>query len=187
MTPPFRLRPARAEDAPALAALHVACWHEAYADLLPPAMLAEVSVERRSLMWARILGRSHDGPAPSVRLAVRDGRLVGFGSCGMQRTPELADAGFDGEIAALYVRARWQRRGVGTLLMRALIADLAARGCRGMALWVLGDNAPACRFYAALGGTAVAEREDRREHANLVEVAYGWPTLGRLLAADRAP
>lgn len=174
------LRRATPVDAPALAELHVACWREAYAGLLPQAMLAEISVARRTFMWARILSRPERHNAARVHLAHAGDDLIGFGACGTQRTPALLDAGFDGEITALYVRARSQRRGLGAVLSRALAADLRAHGCRGMALWVLRNNLPARRFYEALGGILVGEAEDRREHATLVEVAYGWPRLDRL-------
>jgi hypothetical protein len=47
-------------------------------------------------------------------------------------------------------------------------------------LWVLRDNLPARRFYEELGGTLIGERTDRREMAELPEVAYGWRDIRRL-------
>ena len=48
---------------------------------------------------------------------------------------------------------------------------------------MLRENAAAREFYRRLGGEVVAEKEDRRENINLVEVAYGWrelPVLAQL-------
>ena len=48
---------------------------------------------------------------------------------------------------------------------------------------VLQANAPARRFYEALGGKLVAELEEQfEEHgAMLVQVAYGWRDVSELL------
>jgi len=50
------IRPAGLDDAPAIAAIHVAAWQETYAGLLPPEMIAAQTVERRLAAWTRILG-----------------------------------------------------------------------------------------------------------------------------------
>lgn len=174
---PF-VRPATADDALAIAEAHFASWREAYSGLLPDEMLNGRSVSRRAIMWARILR----GPGlAGTQVAESDGRLVGFGSAGRQRSPDLARMGLGAEIYALYVLSDAHRRGIGTALMRGLAAALVDRGHRGASLWVLRRNVPARRFYEALGGTVVAEAEDRRHHCTLVQVAYAWPDLGHLL------
>jgi ribosomal protein S18 acetylase RimI-like enzyme len=58
------------------------------------------------------------------------------------------------------------------------------RGFSAAALWVLRDNAVARRFYDQQGSKVIAEREDVRDGAVLVELAYGWAdlkTLDRLI------
>ncbi|SFL37247.1 GNAT family N-acetyltransferase [Methylobacterium pseudosasicola] len=172
------IRPAGLDDAPAIAAIHVAAWLETYAGLLPAAMIAALTVEMRLAAWTRILG----DPASGTTVAVAEGPagLVGFGSCGAQRSAELAADGFDGEVSAIYVLRAAQRRGTGSALMAALAAHLRQSGHRAASLWVLHDNVSARQFYERLGGSVVGERAERREQATLMEVAYGWRDLAAL-------
>jgi hypothetical protein len=46
---------------------------------------------------------------------------------------------------------------------------------------VLQNNTPARRFYEALGGRVVTQREEERDGFRSVGVAYGWDDLTRLL------
>jgi len=172
------IRPAGLDDAPAIAAIHAAAWRETYAGLLPAAMIAALTVETRLAVWTRILGDPDSGTA--VEVAEGPAGLVGFGSCGTQRSAELAADGFDGEVSAIYVLRAAQRRGTGGALMAALATHLRQSGHRAASLWVLHDNAMARRFYERLGGVVVGERAEQREQATLVEVAYGWRDLAAL-------
>jgi hypothetical protein len=49
-----------------------------------------------------------------------------------------------------------------------------------MIVWVLADN-PARRFYEALDGQYVGERDIEIDGVKLREVAYGWADTGHLL------
>ncbi|MDH7974024.1 GNAT family N-acetyltransferase [Sphingomonas sp. AR_OL41] len=173
----INLRKATRGDAAALGALHVASWREAYSGIMPDAMLAGISVEARTAMWDEVLGDPEAFGGTSVFVAEDSGRMVGFGSCGGQRDPALARAGFDGEITALYVLRSHQKRGVGRSIMSAMAERLSALGYSGLGLWVLRDNVPARAFYEGLDGTIVGEKSDKRFAGALVEVALGWSDL----------
>jgi hypothetical protein len=56
-------------------------------------------------------------------------------------------------------------------------SDLIRRGFTAAALWVLRENLRAGRFYEHVGGKVIAEREDVRDGAVLIELAYGWLDL----------
>ena len=113
-----------------------------------------------------------------------DGTVVGFGSCGLQRSAALTGAGFGGEFQAIYALRAAQRRGIGRALMGAMARDLEDRGLQGGALWVLEGNLPALNFYDMLGGVVVARRENRRgEGAVLAEIGYGWASVASLAMA----
>ena len=181
----IHIRRAGMADAEAIAAVHVAAWRETYADLMPAETLASLSVDERAVRWRRILGE----PDPAVGTAAfvacaPDAAVVGFGSCGRQRSQGLADAGFGGEFQAIYILRVAQRRGVGRALMAEMGRDLAGRGLRGGGLWVLESNQSARSFYEALGGRVIGEREDRRGGGLVfAEVAYGWARLDSIGAA----
>ena len=171
-------------DAAAIGAVHVASWREAYAGILPEAMLAGLSAEARGAMWGGVIGDPEAFGGAAV-FVVEDeaGGMAGFGACSAQRDAGLARAGFGGEIGALYVLGAHQGRGVGRALMAALAGALAERGIEGAGLWVLRENAPARRLYERLGGEVVGERVEREGEVSLVEIAYGWRELGGLAGA----
>lgn len=186
------IRRAQAGDAAAIAAVHVAAWHETYAGLVPERMLSALSVAERAGRWHRILTTPDPSLQSAVFVALRPDRaVVGFGSCGRQPVAALLDGGFAGEFSALYVLAAHQGRGLGRRLMAVMAQDLLAREVRGAALWVLRDNRPARRFYEKLGATIVGRRIEtvdehlrgeraRAQDDELHEVAYGWPDLSLL-------
>lgn len=159
--------------------MHVASWRETYPGLIPAAMLSSLSVDARTATWGRIL--SDPSGVTAVFVADLDGMIVGFGSCGPQRSEALKPRGYDGEISAIYLLRARQRQALGTRLMLAMASNMQARGMKGASLWVLRDNLPARRFYEHYGGQVIAEREDKRQDGILFEVAYGWPDLADIL------
>jgi len=165
------------KDAPDLASMHVTSWRETYAGILPDAMLSSVLVDERKAMWDRILNQPTTPGSTVVHLAEHDGTIIGFGSCSSQRTEQLKDKGYDGEISAIYILREFQGRGLGAQLLFAMAADLLSRGFSAAALWVLRDNPTARRFYERFGGQIIAEREDDRGDSVLIELAYGWRHL----------
>lgn len=182
-----RIRRATVEDAAAIAAVHVAGWHESYAGIVPAAALAKRTVKARTERWRAMLTdpAGHDHGATFVACE-DDGAVVGFAACGPQRTPDLAAQGFDGEFFAIYLLRAAQRRGIGHALMAALARDLAGRGLGCASLWVFEENHPAQRFYDALGGALVGRNTFSIEGTDMVEVAYGWRDLAPLLAAPKS-
>ena len=124
------VRPVRPEDAAALATIHVTTWHEAYGGLLPPEMIAALTVEVRQAWWAQVLSSPEPGPGAAVYLAATGGKPVGFGVGHAQRAETLKAAGFDGEIRDLYVLRAAQGRGAGRALVAATAAGLRQAGYR---------------------------------------------------------
>lgn len=167
------IRPAEPVDAEAIGQVHVVSWRETYTGIMPERVLARLSVEARSRMWRTMLDRP--AQASAVFVAEDDeGEVVGFASCGPQRTPTLD---FAGEYYALYVLAAAQRHGIGRTLMAAMSNHLSRSGLVSASLWVVRENARAVRFYERFGGIAVATQEERRDGYVLSEVAYGWREL----------
>ena len=178
--PIAQIRIATPGDAPALAAMHIASWHETYTGLLPDKMLSALSVESRAAAWSKILLEPATTHSTVVFLAEHQETIVGFGSCGAQRTESLKEKGYDGEISGVYVLREFQKRKIGTQLFRSMSSDLIRRGFSAAALWVLRDNLRAKHFYEHLGARVIAEREDVRDGTVLVELAYGWPDVNAL-------
>src|SRR5215218_4082829 len=78
-----------------------------------------------------------------------DGAVCGFASGGGILWSELSTGS---EVSALYLLDIAKRRGVGRALFQAELTALAGRGFTSTGLWVLTGNAPARRFYEAMGG-----------------------------------
>jgi hypothetical protein len=180
------IRPARTADSAAIGAVHVAAWRSAYPGILPDAYLARMSARRQAANYDHAI-RAGQG----VHVAVASGtdagpaggpaRVVGFVTGGRARG-EFAGRLADGEIETLYVLDDWRERGIGRRLMRAAAANLAALGCGSAMVWVLRDN-PARWFYARLGGVSAAEGTVRVGGSPVVQTAYGWSPIDRLVQA----
>lgn len=171
----WSVRPATIDDARQIAEVHVAGWKTTYRSILPAAVLETVSVEKREAFWKETLSKPG---AESITLVGCDtaGQVVGFASGGRERTGRL---GRDGELYAIYLLEAVRGQGLGRLLAGRIAGELQSRGFSSMAVWVLALN-PYRKFYEALGGGAIAEKEIERGGESFVEVAYGWRDLDKL-------
>jgi GNAT superfamily N-acetyltransferase len=130
------IRPARPEEAGAVARVHVETWQAAYAHIFSRDQLLGLSTEGRTEMFRR---------SPPL-VAEVDGRIVGFAAVGTSRDPDA-----DGELYAIYVHPDHWGTGVGRALIEAGEARLRDLGHGRAILWVLEDNPRARRFYEAAG------------------------------------
>ncbi len=176
--PVITLRPATQADVLPLASAHVQAWRETYKGIVPDHVLAALDPAKRAARWR---GRVEGGG--TVRLGVDAEGIAGFADAGAQRDASLP---FAGEIYAIYVLRRAQRRGLGRRLMGAMAHQLGAAGFPGASLWVAAANAPARRFYEALDGRLVGQRTETPrtetpEDWQVETVAYGWDDLSRFI------
>jgi ribosomal protein S18 acetylase RimI-like enzyme len=187
------VRRARPADAIAIGRVHVAAWRSTYPGILPDAYLARLSVSRQAAYYdAAIRG------ATGVFVATASGadlggdggpagvqRIIGFSTAGRARpSSDLGGQRLgEGEIETLYVLDDWREQGVGRLLMQAAAAHLAEAGCRSVFLWVLRDN-PSRWFYQRLGGKPAAEAAIRFAGRDVVQTAFVWDPIERLLTAS---
>jgi GNAT superfamily N-acetyltransferase len=165
------VRAAKEQDASAIAHVHVQSWLTTYSGIVPEDYLASLNEAERALMWRDWLARDFQ-----VYVAEQDGELVGFISGGQIREPLQR---YDAELFAIYLLNRAQGQGLGTALLRRLAESLAAKGFKGMTVWVLERN-PAVHFYERSGATLVGDKEIEIGGALLREVAFAWPDLAKL-------
>jgi ribosomal protein S18 acetylase RimI-like enzyme len=168
------IRRADIDDAPAIASVHVASWRSTYRTLLPDDFLASLSESAYADRWRRFIGEKSN-----LVYVVEDGRqagagVVGFASAGRERAGE---AGYSGELYAIYILDSYQRQGYGCLLVRSVVAGLRRAEIDDMIIWVLRDNRAARDFYERLGGVYVRAQPITIGSATLEEVSYGWPRL----------
>lgn len=154
---PGLVRPARSEDAEAIAAIHVASWRAAYRGQIPDAVLDGLDVEERTRQWREWLIQEW------IEVAVGEtesAEVVGF--CSLVPTmDEDDDPGAVASIPTLYVSPHRWRSGWGEALCRWAVERARRRGFALLTLWVLESNRRARLFYEALGLVADgARRED---------------------------
>ncbi|QGY02063.1 GNAT family N-acetyltransferase [Methylobacterium mesophilicum SR1.6/6] len=181
------VRRAGPEDAAAIAAIHVAAWHETYTGLLPDEMISTLTVEVRQAWWAQLLSNPPATRGGAAYVAEFGGKSVGFGTCNAQRSEVLAAAGFDGEISSLYVLRAFQGRGVGQALLARMATRLQRAEYRAAGLWVLRESEVARRFYERCGGLSLDGEVGLRVQGRFTEVAYGWRDLATLAALAPDP
>ena len=152
----MEVRPARPDDARAIAAVHVRSWQAGYRGIIAGAILDAITVDDRERLWRGYL----TDPDDEIRtlVAEQNGEVVGFVSLAAESRDDDAAPGV-AEIPALYVDpARW-RSGAGRALVEAALERLRAGGAAEVSLWVLEDNERGRAFYAACGFTADGARQ----------------------------
>lgn len=173
----MRIRTATNEDAGSIAQVHVESWRTTYRGIVPDSVLDSLTVERRETFWENILSDQASGTMTLV--AENDaGEIVGFASGGQQREADLQH--YDGELYAIYLLESAQRQGIGRQLVLDLVSRLYQGGFQRLIVWVLKDN-PAGHFYEALGGKLVTEKTVNIGGVDLIETAYGWEDISKLL------
>lgn len=125
------LSDARRADAPAMAALHAACFHRGWSDGEFESLLSERAV--------------------IAHRAILRGKLVGFILSRL--------AGDEAEILSVAVAARQRGCGLGRDMLAMHMRRLAGAGCRTLFLEVDETNAPARRLYKSAGFREVGRRD----------------------------
>lgn len=166
------VRRAQLTDAPAIGAVHVAAWRNAYAGILPADYLAHLDPAREAAGYAATI---RSGEGVFVATSGTPGRVIGFTTARKARRDTLAD----GEIQTLYVHDDFRDLGAGRKLLAHVGAWLKAMGCETAFLWVLRDN-PSRFFYAHIGGQQSRESSIHWAGTALIQTAYVWDPIDRL-------
>jgi len=172
------VRTAAPADAAAIARVRVDTWRATYRGMIPDAYLDGMTVGTSEAHWRRIL----EAPPGrfSVFVAAEGDAVVGFAAGHVLEPPKLD---CDAELSAIYLRTDRQRTGIGRRLVGAVAAAQRNHGATALLTWVIAGNRPARAFYEALGGALVVEQPFQWDGVDLVEAAYGFRDLDRLIAA----
>jgi RimJ/RimL family protein N-acetyltransferase len=142
----FEIRPARAEDARAMAELFASVAAERDGIATEP----PVDVAERTVVFARSAGDS--------TVAVTDDRLIGM------LHVEVSRYGF-GELGMLVERG-WRGRGVGSALVAAAIGWARGQGLHKLSLEVFAQNTAAIALYRRCGFAEEGRRVRQYRRAN---------------------
>jgi ribosomal protein S18 acetylase RimI-like enzyme len=137
------VRPARMEDVPAMARVHVWSWQQTYRGLMSDEILDDPSfVSRRERLWTAALS---DERYAKHRVAVAEdcGQVVGIAMAG---PPTGDDSSLPAHLYVLYLLDAHHGSGAGTELLEAVIAPTDSAS-----LWVADPNPRAQAFYRKHG------------------------------------
>ena len=172
----IRLRDAGPGDEAALWAVTIATAESTFRGLVPDDVYARMCARSRAENpWPRWL--SIPGQVTIVAVTEAD-QPVGYASAA---PPRPDPPGWDSELYSLYVLRDYQRRGIGTRLVREVAARFAREGQRSMVVWSLAQNWASRRFYEAMGAQLIETR--RIVDGDPFDIAvYGWRSLSGLAA-----
>jgi ribosomal protein S18 acetylase RimI-like enzyme len=162
-------------EAEAFAALHVQCWREAYAGIIPLLLLESFSPQQRIPNWQRALVN----PERIVIGAYGGEQPVGFIMAG--KPDDVLHDNADGQIFALYIAASHYRFGVGRKLLKSAAKIWLQKGGRALSLGVLAENVRARSFYESMGGKLVRTGLYEWSGFKLADAIYIFENLDQLI------
>ena len=142
-------RPAKSNEAEAIAALHAKSWQVAYRGILSDAFLENEVVENRLKLWIDRFAKPAENEF--ICMAIEDDELKGF-VCVYGND----DAKWGALIDNLHVLPQSKGQGIGKQLMHEAAKWIADNYPNPhFYLWVYEDNLEARRFYEKMGGANV--------------------------------
>lgn len=167
------IRKANIYDISDIAKVHVEAWNTTYDRIMSEEYLEGFTFERRKKFWLKFI---NDGKSVYV-VEEKSGEIVGFA---VPKVIRSAKSDPVGEISAMYILDKYQRRGIGKKMLITCAKLLRNVEVNRMIVWVLKEN-PACGFYKAVGGEEVDARIDRVDNKDLLKLAYRWDDLEALI------
>ena len=162
----IEIRPASADDAPAMARVLVDTWFSAHEGQVSDEAFRKRRDEwgyvESEQGWRRAIREAHEVSA-QILVATDDNAVVAVGAA------EVTEANCV-EVGALYVDVRHQRSGIGRRLLEAAMDHYRTLGVATLHIAVLATNEPARRFYEHLGGRS----SGTRHHPEGQEMIYAW-------------
>ena len=152
---PDSVRLARTSDVDDVGRVQVAAWRAAYAEVLPPPVLDNLSADDIAWEWGRALLQ----PSPHRLLVALDGEGVLVGAAAVGPTYD-ADCAGAGEISLLVVDPAHWGCGHGSRLLQASVEHLVTAGHQEAVCWVpLPDESRRLFLQSAGWGPDTAYRD----------------------------
>jgi GNAT superfamily N-acetyltransferase len=143
------VRPARPDDAAAIAQIQLSVWRQEYAELLPEAALASLSSQQLADSW-RQAAQSPPSPHHHLLVALDGDTIVGFAASAPAEDPYL-DPQVDAELLALHISPDAIAHGHGSRLLAAAVDHWLEDGFSHAVTWVFARDEPLRRFLEGAG------------------------------------
>ena len=172
------IRDVRISDAENIARVNVDTWRIAYAGLIDENTLQNLSYSEKANRWRNTLESLDDRTV--IYIAEVGDNLVGFVLAGQeQQDPSIKSSQYKGELRAIYVSERFQRRGIGTRLVLKVIDYLIKNDVNSMCVWTLKRN-PYSDFYVKLGAKLIDSKPHFIDQKEYTLISYGWKDIKSL-------
>ena len=165
----MQIRGGRIEDVAGIARVQVDGYRSVSAGICSVEYLDAFSYEHQEQEWRRWFAE----PLNDILYVAEDdkGRIMAYA---LAHVGEGDIAGYDCELIALHVREKYQRMGIGRMLLWTLAQEARRAGGTSMMLWILEGN-PSTAFCERLGASLLNERRD--VEGCPPKIAYGWPSI----------
>jgi len=178
----YNLRIAHENDIPALAALHCQGWIDSYQGLIPQDYLDGLNAEEFSEKWQKWMA---DDISTTLIAEGEDGKSAGFCMFGPLRTPVPGQSAirpiYSAEIYAIYLGKDHWGKGLAQEFFQESAKTLKEQKHYSMALWVVGGNKRACKFYDKMGGQRIGKKVVEIGGRNVKEACFGWRDTAPLI------
>jgi ribosomal protein S18 acetylase RimI-like enzyme len=171
----INFRVATQEDAAEIANVHINSWRESYAGLMPQEFLDDrpLYFRNRFRLWKKVT------VDPTNRTYVAECPLngvIGFINGSAARDKEYAEYA---EVYCIYLLKKYQRKNIGSELLKMYFEEMKNKGFKKVYLWVLKDN-PSIIFYEISGGKHNGHvKEAEIAGVKMQELCYVWEDLSK--------
>lgn len=173
------IRKASAEDASAIARVHVKSWQTTYNGILEKKFLDSLKWEDRINWWEESLTDPEEGTENFVALI--DDQVIGFIGGGKIRDSKN---GYDAELYAIYILDEFRGLGIGRKLFNRLVKWLKRKGFSSMLVRVAEKNRYR-DFYTRLGAELGEFRDTHTIGGKAIDVGtYLWKDLGKISVVE---
>jgi|TARA_A100000164_G_scaffold347892_1_gene349652 GNAT superfamily N-acetyltransferase len=178
----YNLRIANENDIPALAELHCQGWVDSYEDLIPQDYLDGLTAESFAEKWQKWMP---DDISTTLMAEDENGNPAGFCMFGPLKTPVPGQSSirpiYSAEIYAIYLSKDHWGKGLAQQFFHESAKALKEQKHYSMALWVVGGNKRACKFYDKMGGQRIGKKVVEIGGRNVKEACFGWRDTAPLI------
>lgn len=151
-------RLAQPSDAAAIGLVQAEVFRDAYADVLPPEVLAQFTPQPFAQAWRAALDAP---PSPTHRLLVACAgeQVAGFVALAPDEDPDAADGGFTLLVGGVHPQGR--RQGHGSRLLNAAVDTVRPLGASELSCWLLASDTQTRAFLEQAGFHPDGAHRDR--------------------------
>ena len=169
----MRIREAVLSDAPKVTEVYVESWKNTYKGIIPDSYLKTMTAEKRLSQWENNIAR-HGNHVFIAETA--DGQIAGLADGSKRESNPFIQSG---DLTSIYVAKKYQGKGAGKQLIKALFACFEEMEYFRIFVEVLDDNSSK-HFYEQLGAVLYKKSVIEIQGKKLSLLIYEWEDIRHL-------